>query len=54
MKYFRYGHVEGIKVKLGDIVKKGQMIAKNGTGNSQWYAHCHADGLKYKPAKWSG
>lgn len=53
MKYFRYGHVDKIIVKVGDTVKCGQLIAKNGTGNGQWYAHCHADGLKYKPAKWT-
>lgn len=48
-KYYRYGHVDRILVKVGDKVKKGQKIAKNGTGNGQWYAHCHFDILTYKP-----
>ncbi|HBI17139.1 MAG TPA: hypothetical protein DDY52_03250 [Candidatus Moranbacteria bacterium] len=52
-KYYRYGHLEGIKIKVGDIVKKNQMIAKNGTGNGQWYAHCHFDILSYTPKKFT-
>lgn len=53
MKYHRYGHCEGIKVKVGDRVKKGQLIAKNGTGNGQWMAHCHYDILTYLPKVWT-
>lgn len=52
-KYYRYGHVEGILVKVGDEIKKGQKIAKNGTGNGQWYAHCHFDILKYRPVSFT-
>ncbi|MEF3692228.1 MAG: peptidoglycan DD-metalloendopeptidase family protein [Candidatus Moraniibacteriota bacterium] len=48
-KYYRYGHIEGIMVKVGQKVKRGQQIAKNGTGNGQWYAHCHFDIFKIKP-----
>lgn len=53
MKYYRYGHVDKIKVKVGDKIWKGQLIAQNGTGNGQWYAHCHFDILTYKPIRWT-
>lgn len=52
-KYYRYGHVEGLLVKVGAKVKKSQQIARNGTGNGQWYAHCHFDIMTYKPANWT-
>lgn len=53
MRYHRLGHVEpNVKVKKGDHVKKGQLVAFNGTGNGQWPAHCHYDILTYKPASW--
>lgn len=51
--YYRYGHVDNVKVKVGDKVKKGQRIADNGTGNGQWPAHCHFDILGYKPTAWT-
>lgn len=54
MRYHRLGHVEpNIKVRLGEKVKKGQLIAFNGTGNGQWPAHCHFDILTYKPKAWT-
>lgn len=53
MSYFRYGHVDNVKVKVGDKVKKWQQIADNGTGNGQWSAHCHFDILTYKPDAWT-
>jgi len=53
MRFHRYGHLEGIKLKVGDLVSGGQLIAKNGTGNGQWLAHCHYDILTYRPAKWT-
>lgn len=52
-KYYRYGHIDGLKVKVGDKVKKGQQIAKNGTGNGQWYAHCHFDIFRERPASFT-
>ena len=53
MRYFRYGHIDKVKVKKGDKITKGQLIAQNGTGNGQWYAHCHFDILTYLPASWT-
>ncbi len=51
--FHRYGHIEKIKFKVDDKVKRGQLIAENGTGNGQWPAHCHYDILTYKPARWT-
>ena len=50
--YYRLGHCEP-QVKEGDIVKKGQQVATNGTGNGQWPAHCHFDIFKEKPSAWT-
>lgn len=50
--YYRLGHCEP-QVKEGDIVKKGQQVATNGTGNGQWAAHCHFDIFKEKPSAWT-
>lgn len=50
--YHRLGHVNQVFVKVGDTVKRGDKIATNGTGNGQWFAHCHYDIFKEKQANW--
>lgn len=50
--YYRLGHCEP-QVKEGDVVKRGQQVATNGTGNGQWPAHCHFDIFKEKPSAWT-
>lgn len=52
MRYHRLGHVNKIYVKAGNKVKRGQLIATNGTGNGQWLAHCHYDIFKQKQTSW--
>lgn len=49
MGYTRYGHVNKIFVKVGDMVNIGDKIATNGTGNGQWLAHLHRDHPKEIP-----
>ena len=49
MAFSRYGHVNQIFVKVGDMVKVGQKIATNGTGNGKWLAHLHRDHPKEIP-----
>lgn len=54
MRYHRLGHLEpNIKIKVGDKVKKGQLVGYNGTGNGQWPAHCHYDIMTYIPDEWT-
>src|SRR5438477_1431011 len=36
-----YGHVQGILVHPGEIVKRGQQIATVGTANGRYFAHLH-------------
>lgn len=50
--FYRLGHCEP-QVKEGDIVKRGQQVATNGTGNGKWPAHCHFDIFKEKPSAWT-
>jgi murein DD-endopeptidase MepM/ murein hydrolase activator NlpD len=42
----RYGHNSEILVKSGDIVKKGQVIAKMGSSGRSTGAHVHFEVLK--------
>ena len=54
----RYGHVEGMAVKAGDAVKRGQPIARVGNANGTMAYHLHFDVAKVdlgaKPGDWPG
>lgn len=56
--YTRYGHVEGICVRLGDAVKRGQRIAQVGNANGTMAYHLHFDvaraNLEASPGDWPG
>ena len=38
-----YGHVENVKLKQGNIVKRGQKIGTMGNLNGRYYAHLHLE-----------
>lgn len=52
--YCRIGHSSKHHVKLGDKVKKGDLVAEVGTGNGQWSAHCHCDFPLVEMKSWTG
>ena len=39
----RYAHINNFRVKVGDFVKMGQVIAQIAPGNANWSAHLHFD-----------
>lgn len=59
-----FAHLKSIKVNIGDVVRKGQIIATLGGDSSTWYydkcttgAHLHyaiADGYYFTDASWNG
>lgn len=54
MKYHRLGHIKPIKtLKQGDIVRIGDRVGENSTGNGRWAAHVHYDILTYEPTKFT-
>jgi hypothetical protein len=55
MKYFRYGHMDKVFVKKGDIVRKGDKIATVGNGNGQYKgaSHLHLDIPTKKLKTWT-
>lgn len=56
--YTRYAHVEGVLVRSGDIVKRGQQIAKVGNADGTMAYHLHFDvsfaSLESSPGDWPG
>ena len=54
MKYHRLGHIKPEKsLKIGAIVRSGDVVGNNSTGNGKWAAHVHFDILAYEPKKWT-
>ncbi len=59
-----FAHLKSIKVKIGDVVKKGQVIATQGGDSSTWYydtctsgTHLHyaiSNGYYFTDATWNG
>jgi len=51
-----YGHLSRIGVKLGDMVKKGQMIGRSGSTGLAGGDHLHfsmqLDGVQVNPVEW--
>jgi murein DD-endopeptidase MepM/ murein hydrolase activator NlpD len=41
--YSRYGHMQNVKVNVGERIKRGQQIGEIGTGNGRYLAHLHFD-----------
>jgi murein DD-endopeptidase MepM/ murein hydrolase activator NlpD len=55
--YTRYGHMQNVRVKVGQRVERGQQIGEIGTGGGNWIAHLHFDVvrgtmLENKPGDW--
>jgi len=54
----RYGHVDDIRVRVGQDVKRGQLLAHIGLAAgavSGWHLHfdiCYTDLLQHRPASW--
>lgn len=52
--FYRFGHLNPNKgMKVGDKIKAGQQIGGNGTGNGQWFSHCHFDLVKQPLKAWT-
>lgn len=57
--YTRYGHMQNVRVEVGDRVKRGQQIGEIGTGGGRYIAHLHYDVspttiLELRPGDWPG
>ena len=57
--YSRYGHIENMKIEMGDRVKRGQQIASVGNAFGQYAYHLHFDVsptkiLETNPEHWPG
>ncbi|MGJ3241184.1 MAG: peptidoglycan DD-metalloendopeptidase family protein [Anaerolineae bacterium] len=57
--YSRYGHVQNMRVKVGDRVKRGQQLAEIGDGFGRFVPHLHFDLspttiLDTRPTDWPG
>lgn len=57
--FSRYGHIEAMTIKVGDVVKTGQQIAKVGNGEGLFPYHLHFDisttaQLRTMPTYWPG
>ncbi len=50
--YWRYGHLSSINIKVGDQVKRGDLIGHMG-GTGGWLSHLHLDCFKVKPTQWT-
>lgn len=57
--YSRYGHMQNVTIKVGDRVRRGQLIGEIGTGGGRYIAHLHFDictttVLERSPGDWPG
>lgn len=57
--YTRYGHMQNLRVSVGDRVKRGDQIGEIGTGGGRYIAHLHFDVsptsiLELRPGDWPG
>ncbi|MCA9892615.1 MAG: peptidoglycan DD-metalloendopeptidase family protein [Anaerolineae bacterium] len=57
--YSRYGHMQNVRVNVGDRVKRGQQIAEVGDGGGRFIPHLHFDlvattVLELSPGDWPG
>lgn len=57
--YSRYGHVQNMRIVVGQRVVRGQKLAEIGTGNGRFVSHLHFDlspttVLESKPHDWPG
>ncbi|RMG78299.1 MAG: hypothetical protein D6712_21690, partial [Chloroflexi bacterium] len=57
--YTRYGHMQNVRVNVGDRVQRGQLIGEIGSGGGRYIPHLHFDVvtstvLETKPGDWPG
>lgn len=57
--YSRYAHVEALGVKVGQVVRRGDMLARVGNANGTQVYHLHfdisvTDILQNRPGHWPG
>jgi hypothetical protein len=52
-QFHRFGHLDTIRVRAGQQIKKGEKIGTIGTGNGQWSAHLHYDCPNKKFSVWT-
>jgi len=57
--YTRYGHMQNVRVQVGDRVKRGEQIGEIGDGGGRFIPHLHFDivgttVLELKPGDWPG
>jgi murein DD-endopeptidase MepM/ murein hydrolase activator NlpD len=57
--YSRYGHMQNVRVQVGQRVRRGEQIGEIGTGGGRYIAHLHYDispttVLEVQPGHWPG
>lgn len=57
--YTRYGHMQNVRVQVGERVRRGDQIGEIGTGGGRYIAHLHFDVspttvLEVRPGDWPG
>lgn len=57
--YTRYGHMQNVRVRVGQRVRRGEQIGEIGTGGGRYIAHLHYDVspttvLLTRPGDWPG
>ncbi|GAB4510374.1 MAG: hypothetical protein OHK0046_07080 [Anaerolineae bacterium] len=56
--YSRYGHMQNVRVQVGERVRRGQLLGEIGTGGGRFVAHLHFDISQTtaleRPGDWPG